>query len=273
MATQAITPIDTAPIENKLALLKARAEAIVVTDQDGYIAACQIAVEVRAEVKAIGFALDPGIDSAKRHLDELRNQKKAFVDRLTPIVDIATRKAETWKAEERRLAQAEQDRINAELRKKAEEKAAEERKAAEEKAEADRKARQKEIEKQQKAGEVGKREAERLKKEAAEQEARDKELAAKQARETAANVQEVHVQAAVPKVAGVRARVNPKWKMVDIDKVPREYLYPNDIAATENFPRITTEVRKSREGETFQQRKTRLEATIPGIEYFEQDAV
>jgi hypothetical protein len=270
MATQAL---DLKPIEAKLLTLKQMAEAIQVTDADSYSAACQIAVQGRAEVKAIGFVLDPGIQSAKNHLDELKNQKAAFVNRVTPIVDIATKKAEEWKSEERRKAQAEQDRLNAEAREKARIKAEQDRKEAEAKAEADRKQREKEIKEAQKAGEVGKREAERLKKEAAAKEEADRKAAAAQEQVAAANVQEVRVTAAVPKVAGIRARVNPKWRMVNIDLVPRLYIYPNDIAATENFPRITTEVRKSREGESFADRKARLEKAIPGIEYYEDDKV
>jgi hypothetical protein len=295
MSTQAITPIDTKPIENKLAILKARAEAIVVSDQEGYTAAVQLAMECRSEIKAIGFVLDPGIESAKKHLDLLRSQKDGFVNPLKAIDKTAAEKAANWKAEERRQAQIEEDRKNAEIRAEANRKAAEEkriadakavaeRKEAERLAEQQRKDNEKLIEEQRKRGDIGKREAERLKKKEAEDaeqarmDAEDKEreakaLAEKQSKETAANVKHVHVAPAVPKFAGARARVNPKWKMLDITKVPREYLYPNDIWATENFPKITVEVRKSREGEGFVARKVRLEEMIPGIEYFEEDKV
>ena len=89
MSTTQIQPIDVKPIETKLTILRARAEQIQVTDQTSYAAACQIVLDGRAEVKAIGFVLDPGIESAKGHLDTLRNQKKGFVDQITPITAIA----------------------------------------------------------------------------------------------------------------------------------------------------------------------------------------
>jgi hypothetical protein len=230
VSTQSVTLVETKAIESKLAILKRNAEAIQVADGETYAIACMIAVDVRAEIKAIGFALDPGIESARRHLDELRNQKKAFLDRLTPIIDIATRKAEFWKSEERKKAQAEEDRINAERRKAAAEEAERERKAAEAKAEADRKERERMFREAQKAGEIGKREAERLKKAALAQEAIDKENARQAAIAAAANVQEVKVQPAVPKVAGIKARVNYKFQVVNPGQVGAGFLCPDEVA-------------------------------------------
>jgi hypothetical protein len=256
MATQAL---DLKPIEAKLVTLKQMAEAIQVTDAESYAAACQIAVQGRAEVKAIGFVLDPGIQSAKNHLDELKNQKAAFVNQVTPIVDIATGKAETWKRAEREAAQREQDRLNAIARENARIKAEQERKEAEAKAEADRKQREKEIKEAQKAGEVGKREGERLKKEAAAQEEADKKAAAEQAQVTAANVAEVKVQAAVPKVAGIRALVLWKYKIVNESLIPRVFLQPNDVA-------IGAMVRNTKN-------KAEAEAKCAGIEVFTEDSV
>jgi hypothetical protein len=234
MATQAL---DLKPIENKLAILSNQARDIIVSDAQGYAMACQIALEVRAEVKAIGFALDPGIESAKRHLDELRNQKKAFLDRLTPIIDVATRKAEFWKSEERKKAQAEEDRINAERRAEAARAAEDDRKAAIALAEEDRKQREKELKKAQKSGEIGKRESERLKKESEKTAAVQKEQAAEAARIAAANVQEVKVAPAVPKVAGIKARVNYKFEIINANQVGRAFLMPDAVAIGEKVRR------------------------------------
>lgn len=278
MATQAI---DLKPVETKLSILKARADAIEVRDAESYAEACQIAVAARAEVKNIGFVLDPGIQSAKAHLDELRNQKAVYVGRVTPIIDAATQKAEAWKAEERRKAQIEQDRINAERREQARIKAEEERKAAEaqaaierkereRQAEEARKAQEKEIERQRKAGEIGKREAERLKKaeaeeaertkrEAAENEARQKALAEQQARETAANVQQATVKPAVPTVAGIKARVNYKFEVINPMQVNRAYLMPDEVA-------IGAKVRKDKDPE-------KSMAEIGGIRAWTEDSV
>lgn len=259
MSTQSVSIIETKAIESKLELLKRNAEAIQVVDGQTYTLACHIAVDVRAEIKAIGFALDPGIESAKRHLDELRNQKKSFLDRLTPIIDIATRKAEFWKSEERKKAQAEQDRINEERRKEAIRMAEEERKAAEARAEEERKQREKELKAAQRSGEVSKREAERLRKEAIEREAKEKRIAAEVAIAQASNVQEVKVAPAVPKVSGIKARVNYKFEIVNPNEVDRAFLMPDSVA-------IGEKVRRDKNPE-----KSQME--IGGIRVYTEDSV
>ena len=152
--------VDLKPIENKLELIRKRAEAIVVVDQESYALACAIVLEGRNEVKAIGFVLDPGINSAKAHLEKLRNDKAAFVNRVTPIVAIAEQKAEAWKADERRKAQQEADRINEQRRVEAQRRADEERREAEAKAKADREQRERDLAAARKKGEINKREQE-----------------------------------------------------------------------------------------------------------------
>jgi hypothetical protein len=280
MATNALA-VDTKKIEVKLATLKERAESIVVSDAESYALACQVALDGRAEVKAIGFVLDPGIQSAKQHLERLRNQKQDYVGRITPIIAIVEQKAERWKGEERRKAAAEEERINAERRAEAarvaaaeraeaERKSEEMRKQQEREAEADRKAREKVLEQQRKAGEINKREAEKQKKLAAEQAEREKKLAAEEAERArlaaieaekvaAANVQEVRVEPSVPKVSGIKARVNWKFKIVNASKLPRMYLMADEVA-------IGTEVRRLKD-------KAKAEAAIPGIEVYCEDGI
>lgn len=247
------------PIESKLAALMQHAQAIQVVDKDTYAAACQIVVSARKEIKAIGFVLDPGIASAKEHLDELREQKAAFIANVQPIVDLASGKAEAWKAEERRKAEAEAERINAERRREAARIAEEERKAAEAKAEEERRKMALEIAKARRAGELEKAEADRLAKENAEKAAQAKALAAKQAQEAALHVPEAKVKPAVPVVQGIRARVNWKFRVVDSSRIPRSYLMPDEVA-------IGQEVRRLKD-------KTAAEAAIPGIEVYAEDSI
>lgn len=243
-------------VEAGLALLRSRAQAIIVRNADEYTQACQVALDCRAYVKDVGFKLDPGINSAKTHLDFLRNEKSKYTEPAKQIAEIAAQKAEAWKAEERRKAQAEQDRINEENRVTAQRKADEERKAAETQARIERERREKELEEARKAGDINKREANRLAKQAAEDEARQREMAAKQAAETAANVQEVKVAAAVPKVAGIKARVNWKFRIVDVKKIPRKYLMPDEV-------QIGSFVRNNKQsGEV-----------IPGVEAYSEDGI
>jgi hypothetical protein len=217
-------------IEAGLTGLRERANAIVVSNAEQYQIACQVALDGRAYIKDVGFKLDPGIESARSHLDFLKNEKAKYVEPAKEIVEIAALKAESWKAEERRKAKAEENRINEERRREAARIAEEERIAAVKKAEADRKEREAEIKRQQAAGELKKREADRLAKLAAEQAEAAKKQAAAAAVTAAATVQEVKVAPAVPKVAGIKARLNYKFKVIDPSKLPRKFLMANEVA-------------------------------------------
>jgi hypothetical protein len=111
-----MTTQEIAVIESKVMSLRERAEAIQVRDQPSYIEACQIVKAGRAEIKAIGFVLDPGIGSAKEHLDKLKSDKQKFVAQVEPVVKLAETKAEMWVRQERESAQREQDRLNEKAR-------------------------------------------------------------------------------------------------------------------------------------------------------------
>jgi len=257
MATTEVVRVETKKIETALTSLRERANAIVVSDADSYAAACQIALDGRAYIKNVGFELDPGIASAKDHLDLLRNQKAKFVDPAKQIVEVAAQKAEAWKAEERRKAAAEQERINAERRREAARVAEEERQAAVRKAEAERKEREAEIERERAAGELKKREADKLAKLAAEQAEAAKRQAAEAAVTAAASVQEVKVAPAVPKVAGIKARVNYKFKVIDESKLPRKFLMADEVAI----------------GQFIRAEKRTGTDIIPGVEVYSEDGV
>ena len=249
-------------LEKSLALgsvlksLHARAEAIVVVDADSYATACQIALDGRAYIKKVGFELDPGIQSAKDHLDLLKNQKAKFVDPAKEIVEVAARKAEAWKAEERRKAEAEQERINAERRREAARLADEERRKADAAAAEQKKLRDAQIEEARKAGEINKREAARLEKQAEQDRLAARELARKQELEAANSVQEIKIAPSVPKVAGIKARVNWKFRIVDASKLPRQFLMPDEVAIGQHIRA------EKRAGEV-----------IPGVEAYSEDGI
>lgn len=154
---------------------------------------------------------------------------KAYTAPAEEINETISRKAEDWKRAEREAAWREQERIRLEAEAKQRQKAEEERREAERVAREQRIAREKELEAQRKSGEIKAREAERLKKQAAEDEAKARELAAKQAVETAAAVPEIRVAPAVPKVAGIKARVNYKFRIVDVTKLPGQYLMADEV--------------------------------------------
>lgn len=250
-SVEVIKSIET-PLEN----LKARVEAIVVKDQAGYVSACELVKEGRSFIKDVGFKLDPGIESSKKHLEFLKGEKEKYVGPAKQIVAIAEQKAEAWKAEERRKAAAEEERINAQRRAEAARLAEEQRRKDEAAALELRKQREKEIEEARKAGEINRREAAKLAKQAEEERLVAQELARKQAAEAAAAVQDVKVKAAVPTVAGIRARVNWKFRITNASKIPAQFLMPDEVKIGQ-FVRNTKQA-----GEV-----------IPGVEAYAEDSI
>lgn len=189
-------------IERGLATLRHQADAIVVSDQQGYIEAVQIKNAVNSYIKDVKAKLGPGIASAKDHLDFLKNEMAKYITPAEAIALTVENKRLRWAEEEKRKAEAEERRINEERRIEAARVAELERKEREKQAEIDRKAREKELEAQRKAGEIGKREAERLKKEEAAAAEREKVRAAEDAKKAVENAPQVTVKPNIPTVAG-----------------------------------------------------------------------
>jgi hypothetical protein len=267
-ANNALAKFDKKKVETKLAILKKMVQEIEVTDQHGYETVCKLVLDGRDEIKAIGFVYDPIIASARAHLDDVRNQKAQWVNQIQPLVDAAAKKGSDWKADERKKAQDEQDRINREAQEKADAEAKEVFANASKEANDYQKRKLQEVERLLKAKQITKAEAVRRRDAImAEVEERKQEAATEaQAVREAPKAAPVTVQPNVPKVAGIRGRVNWKWKMVDIEKVQRHNIYPNDISDVANFPRITAEVRRIKD-------KAKAEAAIPGIEVWSEDAI
>ena len=246
-------------ISSKIAALRSQAEALVVTNAEDYSAVLAFLKVLRAYKKSIGFERDPGIGSAKQHLDFLREEKAKHIRPLDEIDKLTAQKAGDWKERERLAAAAEERRVNEQRRRDAAEKAAEERRAAEAAAEEERKRRQKAIDEARKSGEVGKREANKLAKEVAAQAERDKVAAHVAEQIAATQVKEVKVKPNIPKLAGTMGRINWKHRVVNPDLVPRAYLQPDEVS-------IGAMVRATKD-------KWKAEAKCPGIEVWSKDAV
>jgi hypothetical protein len=236
MAAETTAITTTTALQATIDTMKREAGALTVANSDDYAAVAQFLVRVRNVKKQIGFLLDPGIQSAQAHVNELREGKARYVRQIDEIDTLASRPAETWKRQEREAAEAEQKRLNEQRRKE-----------AQEKAEAERKQRETEIKKAQRTGEVGKREAERLRQEAEKQ------------AEATKNIADVKVQPNVRTVAGIRARVNWKFRVVDRKQIPREYMMPDEVA----IGRLVRDAKN----------KQIAEAACPGIEVWSEDAI
>jgi hypothetical protein len=223
VSTSAITKPDSQQFETLLAKLKAEAESIAVNDAATCLAAKTGQRDVRNYMKDVHLKLDPFVEAAKRNLQTARDELNRWLDPAEEIDSTLALKVKDYERREREAAEAEQRRVNEERRRIAQELAAKEREERERAAELERRKREIEIREAQKAGEVGKREGEKLKREAAAELERQKDAAARQERIDAANVPEVTVKPAIPSVAGVPSRLNWRFKIVDIKKIPQQY--------------------------------------------------
>jgi hypothetical protein len=233
MSTAVTTGTDLVKVNIEMALtgLRDRANAIVVHDQESYILACQIALDARSYMRDVKSKLGPGIDSAKTHLQRLQNDMKAYLAPAEAIDQAASQKAEGWKAEERRKAQVEQDRINREAQRVAAAKAEEDRIEAERIAKEQRKEKVDEIRADLRAGLIRKRQAEKLLKLAgADEEAALAAASAAADEAKAAPAPQVTVAPNVPKVAGIKARVNFKFEVTNPNEVGRAFQIPDLVA-------------------------------------------
>lgn len=207
---------------------------------------------IRMEVKLRQSTFNPFVLIAKKNLEDTKDELAKWIDPLETLDSALALKVKDFERQEREAAEAETRRQNEERRIEAARKAEEERqernriadaerKERERVAEIERKDREKELARQREAGEINKREMERqrkineekaalAKKEAAEAQAREKERAAKDAVVAAANVIEVKVEANIPTVAGVPSRRNWKFRIVDANRIPRQYLMPSEVA-------------------------------------------
>lgn len=232
MATQLINVGEEAlqQLNEKLAALIKRGEAIEVKDAGTCIAAKEFKVECRSYEKAVELATDGDIQDAKERLTKLQNAKKMLLLPMQTALGAVERRRRMWEEDERRRAEAEQRRLQEEARKQAEARAEEERKA-----------REKEIARQVKAGEIGKREAKQQVKQAES----DANFAAK-------DVPVIEVKAAIPTVAGTASRRTWKFRITDATRIPRQFLVPDMME-------IGRMVRDAKD-------KVKAETECPGIE-------
>jgi multidrug efflux pump subunit AcrA (membrane-fusion protein) len=258
-----------ATITDKVAILRQEAEAIAVINQDDYTKALTFVKGLRAYKKDVGFKLDPGIHSAREHLEFLREEKAKHIRPIDEIDKAVSARAGAWREKERLAAAAEEKRLNEERRRAAAEEAEAARRAAEATAEIQRKQRQKEIEAARKRGEIRQREANRLAKEAAEQAEREKQYA-REDEEAARLVKDVKVKPAIPKLAGTMGRTNWHWRWNEdgenelLDGFRENMSLRPFVQANEQ--QIGQMVRAKKD-------KKKAETECPGIEVWSKDAV
>jgi hypothetical protein len=241
--------------------LEAQAYAVISSKADSE-AAAKIVADLRQRKKIGGFKINPFLAIVEQVAVTLRDYRDKHENTCKEIAEPLSRAIVAWDEQERKAALAEQDEINRKRRADAALLAEVERKAREKQAETDRKERQKEIDASRKAGDLTAKGAAKLTQQASEAAERQKEDAAQQAEKTAKDVKLVEVKPDLTKVAGLRRAVTWFFKIVDITKVPREFLYPTrrDDGSYDpaKFPVIGDHVRETKD-------KGKAEAACPGI--------
>jgi hypothetical protein len=246
-------------LDNGLKELRLEVAVLKVSDAASYAAAGALLTRVRHYQKTVKSTLQAFVDLAKRNLDGARQQMNVYMNPAEEIDATISRAMNEYKMRERMAAEAEERRINEERRLQAEADAKAREAELKKKAEEDRRLREKEIAEARKAGDIGQREAGRLTKQATEAAERQNHLAELEAHSIRSAVQDVKVAPAVPTVAGLRQRVNWKFKVTDINRIPRAYLMVNDVAI----------------GQMVRMKKNKQEAEkeCPGIEVSSEDSI
>lgn len=227
MATAIIKPETQEQFTTNNKALKAWADDLVVRNASDAMQAKQTQRTIRDEIKQREFVLKPFVVTAKTALDAAREELGKWINPLEDIDQALAVKVKEYERKEREAAARETEAHNAARRALAESEAKLKREAAEILAREEQKRKQKEIEEARKAGDLNKRESEKMKKEA--------EWAAQQAKEQAAKqelldrqVEDVIVKPNIPTVAGVPSRVNWRFRVVDRNLVPKQYWIINE---------------------------------------------
>ena len=247
--------------QSNIDALRDRVMAIVVKTPTDYVAVCNLVVEGRGFIKKWEQVFAATIQSARSHLDTVKNELKGHVLEAEAVVDIAAKKAEAYRVEEKRLADAEAKRINEENARQAQIKADQEKRESERLAAEKKRATIAQVNQDLKDGKIGKREAaKRLKEAGAEEEAAVQAAAATAEEAKAAPAPAaVKVEPNIPKVAGIKGRTNWKFTIVDASKIPHNYCKPDEVLIGDTVRRIKD--------------KAKAEAAIPGIEVTSEESV
>jgi len=230
-------------LQEQVAPVVARASALAIVTPQDYENAAGFLQDVKAAQKRVNDFFDPMIESAHKTWKSALAQKATFADPLKSAEATTKHKALAWQAEQERIRQAEQRRLQAE----ADERARKEREKQEaaarlqrEKEEAARRAeedarRQAQAATDAKAREAALREAEKRR---AEAEAAAAKAAVREDAATVVVAPVVHVASVTPKIKGQSTATVWKARVTHIDLVPREYLIVND-QALQAFARAT----------------------------------
>lgn len=178
-------------IEREINSVQAIATSIVITNNNGYREAGELLVTIKKVKKTIEEYFKPLKEAAHKSWKQLCDRENQETAKLTPALDHLNKQMTVWNIEQDRLRKAEEERLRQEAFKREED----DRLAA---------ALQ------------------------AEQEGNKEEAIA--ILEEPVFVPSPIVESSVPKISGQTMTTTWKWRLKDINLVPRQYLTTNDIA-------------------------------------------
>jgi len=212
----AATPTNVA-LQRQILTTRERAVALVIKTPEDYTAAAELVRSIVELSKQIDATFDPIIADAYRAHKTAVETKKRFSLPVLVDRDTISRKMLAWSNEQERIRRAREEEIAKAARE------AEEKRALAEAAELERQG---------------------------EPELADVVLE----NHIAAPAPVVSIASSVPKVAGFAKRVNWRWRISNVDLIPRQYMMPNEIA-------INGVVRSLKD-----------KCQIPGLEIFSEDS-
>jgi hypothetical protein len=266
----------------KIEPLRVRAKALMSTPAiTATPAQAQEAKSLQLEIRTIGKAaalnLDPYWAVVNAARDALSQIYSGHEDPAKAIDDELKTWVKSFETEEKRRAKVEEDRREQERLKAAQEKADAERKERERLAKVEKDKKIADIKAAQKLGEIGKREAARLLREAGASEEAAIEQAAADAEaavEAAKNAPREQVKPDLRPMAGVPSRTNYKAQVTDanllIEAYIRTFAKPVDVERriylrqfiTINEQRVGEEARKMKDSK-------KMATLIPGVRFYE----
>jgi hypothetical protein len=196
---------------------KAKAQAWVVDTPASFKAIGDFRATVRSQRKIPKFKLAPFLEIIDRAKDLVKGKCKDAEEQFDSSDEICTAKMDAQATRERIATEEEERRINEEKRLREEKEAAERRRAAENEAEMWRKQREREIKQAWEAGELKKRDAEKLRQESLEKAKRDREAAAEAETAAKENFKPVEVKPNLPTITGSRRHRNYYADYTDFD--------------------------------------------------------
>ena len=213
----AVVPTPDITLQKRVLSIQETVGALKIVSPEQYVQAAEVSKSIAALRKEIESTFDPIISKAYAAHKEACNQKSRY---LNPLVE-QQRKVDSlilaWNREQERIRRQKEEELAAQVRRDQEAQAL--------------------------------REAEELERQG------EPELAnVVLENQIAAPAPVVSIASAVPKVDGLSKRVNWRWRVKNVDLIPRQYMQPNEIA-------IGGVVRSLKD-----------KTVIPGIEVYSEDS-